>query len=535
MESQRQAPPGYAYSHHPDNLKLPSVPQQELHMNHAPADITLPDLKSVLADLPPKTGHPNAFSNAVAARELDQMGMPRTSIESDAASNMSLDDGTQRSTSVSMDDPDVRLAAEALSGLGNPDFARSPKTRPSVSKPSPARTSTSSNKDLEPLLDLLVDAHPWVGNTVNGSLSAYNATKNFSPRIVRYGVHLVERNVGSPVASTVSNIGRRTGVEGGIRRYLDSRRPSSPAMDPTHGSKRRRVTSDDMEIDRNPQEPGLQDSQEFLPAYQANKPPSYRKEVSPHGSERSRALERPPINRSWSTKIFISTSALGVALSDSSLRSLQYCVKLLSSATEHVESVMNALKMVLHEYDQSQEVSQQDRARREKETEAGIIIEIKSGNERDQSTEMLARRIKSLCDDIWHTIQTVVNSVSTYAGGALPENARNIVKGQLLSIPQRWRCATQSAEAASPSQSATKADGGEDGKAIEGQNADENTRKAAHRMIAFATEGLDMMAQVNNVVGITLQSAENWLQSLGRNNREEEMMDADDPRESATE
>ncbi|CAD0045938.1 unnamed protein product [Aureobasidium pullulans] len=480
MESQRQAPPGYAYSHHPDNLKLPSVPQRELHMNHAPADITLPDLKSVLADLPPKTGHPNAFSNAVAAREMDQMGMPRTSIESDAASNMSLDDGTQRSTSVSMDDPDVRLAAEALSGLGNPDFARSPKNRPSASKPSPARTSTSSNKDLEPLLDLLVDAHPWVGNTVNGSLSAYNATKNFSPRIVRYGVHLVERNVGSPVASTVSNIGRRTGVEGGIRRYLDSRRPSSPAMDPTHGSKRRRVTSDDMEIDRNPQEPGLQDSQEFLPAYQANKPPSYREEVSPHGSERSRALERPPINRSWSTKIFISTSALGVALSDSSLRSLQYCVKLLSSATEHVES-----------------------------TEAGIIIEIKSGNERDQSTEMLARRIKSLCDDIWHTIQTVVNSVSTYAGGALPENARNI--------------------------SATKADGGEDGKAIEGQNADENTRKAAHRMIAFATEGLDMMAQVNNVVGITLQSAENWLQSLGRNNREEEMMDADDPRESATE
>ena len=127
MESQRQAPPGYAYSHHPDNLKLPSVPQQELHMNHAPADITLPDLKSVLADLPPKTGHPNAFSNAVAAREMDQMGMPRTSIESDAASNMSLDDGTQRSTSVSMDDPDVRLAAEALSGLGNPGvYAQSP-------------------------------------------------------------------------------------------------------------------------------------------------------------------------------------------------------------------------------------------------------------------------------------------------------------------------------------------------------------------------------------------------------------------------
>ncbi|KAG9528765.1 transcription factor Opi1, partial [Aureobasidium melanogenum] len=239
MESQRQAPPGYAYEHHPDNLKLPSVPTQDLHSNHAPADITLPDLKSVLADLPSKTVHPNVLLNAAAARDMDpQMSMPRTSIESDAASNMSIEDGTQRSTSVSMDDPDVRLAAEALSGLGNPDFAPSPKARPSASKPSPTSASASSKKDLEPLLDLLVDAHPWVGNTVNGSLSAYNATKNFSPRIVRYGVHLVERNVGSPVASTVSNLGRRTGVEGGIRRYLDSRRPSSPAMDSSHGSKR---------------------------------------------------------------------------------------------------------------------------------------------------------------------------------------------------------------------------------------------------------------------------------------------------------
>jgi hypothetical protein len=544
MESQRQAPPGYAAHHSQtddaNNLKLPAVPQGDLldrHGNHSPSDlITLPDLKSVLADLPTKTVHPNVLLNATTttsptpARDADHQQqhyhyMPtRSSLESDTASNMSLDDATQRSTSVSMDDPDVRLAAEALSGLGNPDFAPSPKTH--LSNPSTV-VPASSSRDVEPLLDLLVDAHPWVGNTVNGSLSAYNATKNFSPRIVRYGVHLVERSVGSPVASTVSSIGRRTGVEGGIRRYLDSRRPTSPATDPAHASKRRRVISDDMHLDHVARDSGMQDSQEFLPAYQSNKPPSYREEVSPHASERR---ERPAIDRSWSTKIFISTSALGVALSESSLRSLQYCVKLLSSATEHVESVMQALKLVLHEYDQSHESSQLDRARREKETEAGIIIELRATNDTHQSTEILARRIKQLCDDIWHTIQTVVNSVSTYAGGALPENARNIVKGQLLSIPQRWRFATQSAEATTTTTSSSKADGGEDGKAIAGQDSDENTRKAAHRMIAFATEGLDMMAQVNNVVQITLQSAENWLQSLGRNNgREEEMMDADEP------
>jgi hypothetical protein len=40
---------------------------------------------------------------------------------SDAGSAMSLDEkSSARPTSVSMDDPDVRIAAEALSGLGNP-------------------------------------------------------------------------------------------------------------------------------------------------------------------------------------------------------------------------------------------------------------------------------------------------------------------------------------------------------------------------------------------------------------------------------
>jgi hypothetical protein len=54
-------------------------------------------------------------------------GPPREDVGSpmDTASVRSMQDDSagRRETSVSMDDPDVRLAAEALSGLGNPGMS----------------------------------------------------------------------------------------------------------------------------------------------------------------------------------------------------------------------------------------------------------------------------------------------------------------------------------------------------------------------------------------------------------------------------
>lgn len=298
----------------------------------------------------------------------------------------------------------------------------------------------------------------------------------------------------------------------------------------------------EMDVERGgPAEPSIaeaSESHEYLPAYRSSKPPSYREELSPQGSERVQVRDRPATNRSWSTQLMISTSGLGVALSESSRKSLKYCLELLIKATEHVETVMAALRMVLREYDQTQERrrSQHD-ARRAKEAEAGVLVEDDGGAEQseDEAARRLAARIKQLCDDIWYTMKTVTNSVSTYAGGALPENARNIVKGQLMSIPQRWRMASNAVA------EQDRKDGGESGGAV-GEEGE--TRKAAHRMIAFGTEGLDMMAHVNDVVRITLESAEKWLDSLGRggggglkrgvsaSGRDEEMMDADDPRSS---
>jgi hypothetical protein len=48
------------------------------------------------------------------------------------------------------------------------------------------------------------------------------------------------------------------------------------------------------------------------------------------------------------------------------------------------------------------------------------------------------RKLTDVRRDIVHTIRQVVDVVSKYAGGALPEPARRRVRGFILKLPQRW-------------------------------------------------------------------------------------------------
>jgi len=135
MELSCEQPPAYV-SHDPDELKLPSVPRQNIRPAPQKSDITLPNLQTVLAGLPQRPDVPPTTSSSqyggTHTRQSDSgtsgvQGTFRPSngsviiSPSDTASVVSLDEPSQRSTSVvSLEDPDVRLAAEALSGLGNP-------------------------------------------------------------------------------------------------------------------------------------------------------------------------------------------------------------------------------------------------------------------------------------------------------------------------------------------------------------------------------------------------------------------------------
>ncbi|KAF2734358.1 clock-controlled protein-like protein 8 [Polyplosphaeria fusca] len=535
MDMQQEHPPPPAYAQHePESLHLPSVP------THAPLSpqntdrlpgiraLALPDSNArTHIDLSPRTSQAEwsagllPLSSATFPRVPE--GFPRNGGDAvdvgspmDTASVASLGDERRRETSVlSVDDPDVRLAAEALSGLGNPDFARSPTSR-SLTLPHPP-----TSNEPEPLLSLITTNHPWLGGTINGSISAYNATKGYTPRFVQYGAELLERNIGSPVVNTVSSVGRRTGVEQNIRRYLGEthRRPSDLEQgDADSSRKRQRIMSpgsDAMEVEdafASPRTRGGSQSSyaESLPAYDDQRSPQYSESAivvvdpvtgKPTSSTTSEPQSQAGQDRrvNWGTQLIMTTSGLGVALSDASLKSLRLCLGLLRGATKHIDAVMLALKRVLDEYDTAlrDRRPSDDKAEAQRDQDS-MQTSTLADEEKEEQVRRIADRMKQLSSDIWTTLQNVVQSVSRYTGGALPQNASQVVRTQLMSVPQRWQLAARSAA---------------------GEQRGEEAR-GAQRMLAFAKEGLDMMGQITTVVDGTVQSAESWLARIGRRSQD---------------
>jgi hypothetical protein len=133
----------------------------------------------------------------------------------------------------------------------------------------------------------------------------------------------------------------------------------------------------------------------------------------------------------------------------------------------------------------------------------------KSEQKPNPSRSELAARINSLKGDILKTLQDVINNVSKYAGGALPENARVLVRRHLTSLPQRFRLATMSER---------QSDGTD-------RDNDSALREGAQKVLVLAKEGLDMVTQVTGVLDGTIVSAEQWCERMGKkrtDGREEE-------------
>ena len=363
------------------------------------------------------------------------------------------------------------------------------------------------------MLELFTKAHPWVGGTINGSLNAYSTTKHYSPQIVRYGANVIERNIGAPMANTVCTVGKMTGMNSGLRWYC-SGSGTSGTMTKGEGA------ADEMDLEAGRvsargmlRRDSAESRNDDLPAYRASKPPSYCENLTPVTSHHldSSIGDQSARNRSFSNQIIVMTSGLSVALSVRSRSSLRLCLQYLENAAQHTRTVANALRLVLQQYDEARE-SWHRSHRMSSSVEQG---ERPKTPEHDEAARRLADIIKTHSDDIWATLQAVVGSISTYAGGALPENARAFVRNQLMSLPQRWQWVSCTRQA-----------------------GDGETSRAAHRMIAFATEGLDMMSQVSETVRLTLESAEQWLDRVGRHremesvlneSKDHEMYDADAP------
>ena len=380
----------------------------------------------------------------------------------------------------------------------------------------------------EPLLALLTTSHPLLATTIEGATSAYGGVKNFSPRF-KSSAEYVEGYL-TPIANTVGSVGRVTGVEGGVRWFLGAgRRHGTSSSDQEvegNSKKRRKVDSaDDFTSHKRleaagpqqlPFEPAfLTDSYPSTPkgdrrlsmASTVDTLPAYDDLSSPAYTEMAVAQKPASSSAAWQSRLIMSTSGLSVAMSKESLRSLKFCLYWLQWANKHMAHVIEALKTTLEQYEQSgsREARQMEESDPNLQT-LPMVGDHVNGQQSEEARGELADRIGSLKNDILKTLQDVINTVSKYAGGALPENAKVLVRRHLTSLPQRFRVATMS-------QSAEHGNGA---------NSESAIREGAQKVMVLAKEGLDMVIQVSGVVDGTIVSAEEWLDRMGKR-REPEM------------
>jgi hypothetical protein len=352
------------------------------------------------------------------------------------------------------------------------------------------------------LLSLITTSHPLLATTIEGATSAYNTSKNYSPHI-KTGAEYVESCL-KPVGKAVGNVGRKTGVEGGVRWIFGRRNRKQHARTDIEAgergnSKRRKSdrSSDAQDALQNEEADGEDrrmsvSTVDTLPAYDDSRSPAYTEVADDNG---------PPgavsgAGQQWGQRFVVTTSGLGVAMKQESLRSLKYCVRVVKDTNRYISDVLVSLKSVIDEYDRGSRTDGEDQAMGEGDNTAQHTT---------ADRNRLIQRMGELRDDLFRVIQRTVETVSKYAGSALPDNARNLVHRQLMSLPGLYQFhyvrETQGrSESASPEVWA---------------------RDSAHLALLFAKEALQMMTQVGDVLNRTLVSAEEWCDALYRKKTEQ--------------
>ena len=426
---------------------------------------------------------------------------------------MSLSDRNARQTSeLSMDDIE---AAQALEGLragmhlaipGRTPLrlteidARQVRNANSItSKIDPALQNSQSSQPAEPLLSLFTSRHPLLSSTINGSLHAYSSSKSYSPSF-RYGAEFVER-ISSPVVNTVGTAGRISGVETGVRWWLQ-RTDSSSAE---RRSKRRRTdrSPTDVDMERGVAEFSSRSSHQrrlsemsysdTLPPYDAQRSPKYEEKSPTHHSADS---GHPEYHPSWSTRLIKSTSGLGVAMSEESLASLRWALECLSWANRHLTRLIIRLRDAIEQSAQAQgPLSPQSNDSANQQDTQMIDSEGAEPTSRERENQ-----IQSLAAEVIYIIKRVNNGVSEYAASALPENARILVGRYLKSL----RISFQKYFAQTDDNGNGRYEG------VSGSEA------SARKALLLAKEALDKLAQVSGIVEGTIVSAEEWCARLGR-------------------
>ncbi|KAF9472445.1 Opi1-domain-containing protein [Pholiota conissans] len=136
-------------------------------------------------------------------------------------------------------------------------------------------------------------------------------------------------------------------------------------------------------------------------------------------AEASEGSERQVAQRSRWQAVLLEAGGLSAALSEESMRRLKYCLQWLQYATAHIDAQI----LILRDFTASLQP---------------LPSSSSSVARRPPISEEHLRKLTAVRRDIVHTIRQVVDVVSKYTGGALPEPARTRVRGFILKLPQRW-------------------------------------------------------------------------------------------------
>ncbi|KAK3373213.1 transcription factor Opi1-domain-containing protein [Lasiosphaeria ovina] len=416
----------------------------------------------------------------------------------------------RRAGSVSLDDPDVRLAAEALGELRadftsttlNRNISQAPTPTPSmfnVASP-PPQDMAHEQAPPEPLLYLITTSQ----NILTSATTAYNRGKNIDPR-VKLGAETLEGYLG-PVAKAVSTVGRKTGVDSSVRWILGGgrRRPRRPYPSDTEsgdvGKKKRRkaelgekeiedlnrLSVSDLSYSPYSKERRLSESTiDTLPAYDDYRSPAYTEMAERDGQAGN--------DSPWPRKIMISASGLGVAMKTESLRSLKFCLDRLRNANRYVAISLAELQKTVDQYDAAARGTEHGQ-----NAEAGASQPVQGGNRHE-----LVERMDTLRITISQAIHQIVNLISNYTSDSLPANARDLVREHLVTLPARFAVAmgqTPSRQVQSDNDPASL------------------SREAANKALVLAREGLGMMTQISDILNRTIDSAESWCNTLYKQN-----------------
>ncbi|KAK7687693.1 hypothetical protein QCA50_008909 [Cerrena zonata] len=229
------------------------------------------------------------------------------------------------------------------------------------------------------------------------------------------------------------------------------------------------------------------------------------------------------VQRSRWQAMVLEVGGIGAAFSEESMRRLKYCLQWLQYATAHIDQQILVLR--------------------------NFIDSLQAHSSGSPSPEHL-QTLTTIRRDVVQTIREVVNVVSKYAGGALPEPARGTVRSFILRLPARWQRAGDSGSASSANGS-SKSDGragratrtgnarasaapytygpGESGPSSRSRPASRATspshsrapngqvvpmQQAAQKILTLAVESLDMLRAVTAVFKESLDKADAWVERL---------------------